>query len=98
MLHGTALYGVCVGKRAQRRRKDRDLAKHMVERQIEPQLAIDAMRKQGHEVEGVFVNTDPDAEGFTVTCLDCKRTAKMPFDPGVKVAVCPDCAKRRHWM
>lgn len=38
------------------------------------------------------VNVHPLAEeGYLVTCAGCLRTARMPSDPGSKVAICPVC-------
>ncbi len=80
-----------MGKREQRRRAD--LARHVVDNQIEPQLAAERARESGIDVEAVFVSNNPDAEGFTLTCTGCGRTATLPFDPGKKVGLCPACVK-----
>lgn len=74
--------------------ENEDLARHIVERQIEPQIAARKLHEQGIDVGVEFVSTHPDAEGFTVTCHGCGRTAKLPFDPGTKVGLCPDCIPR----
>ena len=67
---------------------DEELAKHMIEKQLLPQLR--ARDLPGIEAE--FVNTAPDAEGYPVTCDRCGRTAKLPFPvPEGKIALCPDC-------
>jgi hypothetical protein len=76
--------------------EDRKLAQHVVENQIMPQLAAEEMREQGLDVEIGFVNTNPNAQGFTVTCYGCQKTAKLPFDPGTKVGLCPACARAQE--
>jgi hypothetical protein len=84
-----------VGRRAQRRRSttaaDDDLTQHVLEKQVEPQLAAQRARALGIPVDIGFVNTAEDATGWTVTCEGCGRTAKLAFDPGTKVGLCPAC-------
>lgn len=74
---------------------DVGLAKHMYDQQIRPQRVVQELREQGHDVDVTFVNVDPDAAGVTVSCMDCGRTAKMPFAPPAgKVVMCPDCQRK----
>jgi hypothetical protein len=70
------------------------LLEHIVERQINPQRAAAKLREQGAEVVVGFVNTNPDAEGFPVECYGCGRSARLPYDPGAKRGLCPDCIGR----
>lgn len=71
-----------------------DLAEHMVRQQLEPQLLAEQARADGIDLDTVFVNTGPEAEGYEVTCNGCGRTAKLPFPvPEGKVALCPDCMR-----
>lgn len=67
----------------------------MVNNQVAPQLAAKGLRERGIPVETAFVSTNPEAEGWELTCLDCGRTAKLSFDPGRKVGLCPSCQRRR---
>lgn len=69
---------------------DDELAQHVVDKQVRPQL--DA-RKLGADV--AFVNTSPTANGYKVRCIRCGRQSTLPFDPGNKVVMCPDCARRQ---
>ena len=70
-----------------------DLVRHMVERQVEPQI-------RGRElgIQTPFVNTDPNAPeeaGALVTCQGCGRTARMlgmtEADVAGKAVLCPLC-------
>lgn len=76
-----------MGKRA----RNRKLIKHMIEKQVVPQLKAEELRAEGHKVEVAFVSTAPDAVGFDVECAGCGRKARLPFDPGPKVGLCPNC-------
>lgn len=72
---------------------DEDLVQRMMERQIEPQVRADALRDEGMDVSVAMVNTDPGADGFLVQCVGCGREARLPFDPGSKVVMCPQCQR-----
>lgn len=74
---------------------DDQFAQELIEKQVKPQRAAAALRKEGLDVDVAFVNTAPDAKGFVVKCSECGRTARMPTDPGTKVGVCPSCVRRR---
>jgi CxxC-x17-CxxC domain-containing protein len=70
------------------------VAGYGVTRQIEPQLQAQALREQGVDIDVAFVNTNPEREGFEVSCGGCGRKAKLPFEPPPgKVALCPDCMR-----
>jgi hypothetical protein len=48
-----------------------------------------ALGRVGVNVDVAFVNTNPEREGYEVTCGDCSRTAKLRFPmPEGKVALC----------
>ena len=80
-----------------KRHRQARLLKHMIERQVEPQIWAEEMRERGHQVDVELVNTRPDAEGFEIACLDCGRTARLPFEvPEGKKALCPDCIRARR--
>lgn len=72
---------------------DEVLAQHMIDRQIRPQERAAELRTQGMDVTTAFVNTSPEAEGFVVKCYGCQREARLPFDPGSKVLLCPQCQR-----
>jgi CxxC-x17-CxxC domain-containing protein len=75
---------------------DPGLAEHVYDRQIVPQDAAAEARAAGLDIDTTFVNVDPQAQGHTVTCVGCGRTAVMPFAPPPgKVVICPDCIKNR---
>jgi len=72
---------------------DEDLARHIVDNQIDPQLRAARAREKGLDVETVFVDLTAGAPGWEVECLECGRKARLPFDPGTKVAMCPVCVR-----
>ena len=84
-----------VSRRA-KRREAKALADHMIENQVEPQLAAQRLRKQGVDIDVAFADLRPDAKGWKVTCIDCGDTATLPFDPGAKVAMCPRCMRKNE--
>lgn len=73
----------------------REEAERMYERQIVPQDRVRELQQQGHDIDVGLVNVSPDAKGYTITCLGCGRTGRMPRKPPVSTALCPDCAKER---
>lgn len=82
-----------MGRRAQERRAAKDLARHVVENQIAPQLAVQRLRAEGEDVDVGWVDTSNKSQGFTVSCTGCGRTATMLRDPGTRVALCPQCQR-----
>lgn len=69
-----------------------ELLEHLVENHLRPEIVAQAMRDAGLPVRVAEVSTDPQAEGFTVTCIVCSRTAKLPFvPPDAGKALCPRC-------
>lgn len=71
------------------------LVEHMLHNQVEPHLRADKLRAAGVNIDVQMVSTDPDADGFEVTCGGCGRTARMPFEPPAgRVALCPRCIPR----
>ncbi len=50
-----------MGRRARHRKEAEELAQHVTERQIIPQLTADQLRKEGMDVEVAFVSTAADA-------------------------------------
>jgi CxxC-x17-CxxC domain-containing protein len=68
-----------------------DMAKHIAENQIAPQLRA---KELGFDV--AFVNTNLASKGFEVTCYGCGRKAKLPFEvPAGKAVLCPACIKEK---
>ncbi len=65
---------------------------------IETHEFVEEMRARGHTVDVADVNVDPEAtEGFPVTCVDCGRTARLPFEPPEgMLALCPNCMRARR--
>lgn len=68
---------------------------HTTKNLIERQLAAERLRARGVHVDLGVVNTSLNAEGYEVECVDCGRVAKLPFDPGDKVGLCPSCVRLR---
>lgn len=73
---------------------DVDLAGHVYDKQIVPQMQAAAFRARGIDVGTAFVSTAADAEGFEVECSGCGRKAKVPVDPKGQPMTCPDCVRR----
>jgi CxxC-x17-CxxC domain-containing protein len=71
-----------------------ELAERMLRQQLDPQLLAQHAREEGVDIDAAFVTTNPEHNGFEVTCRGCGRTAKLPFQlPAGKVALCPDCMR-----
>jgi hypothetical protein len=69
-----------------------ELADHITDKQVVPQRKADALREAGENVDIEFVTTRPGAQGYTVTCFGCGRTAKAARPtPAGQVALCPTC-------
>jgi CxxC-x17-CxxC domain-containing protein len=93
------------GKRARERRRafiaaltsagiGHNLAEHMHDNQVEPQLRAAELRTRGLDVTTAMVDTTPGAQGFEVACAGCGRTARLPFEPPPgKAVVCPRCQR-----
>lgn len=70
------------------------MADHMIRNQIEPELIAQQMRGEGYDVETSFVNTNPEAQGYRVTCSGCGRVATLPTPiPEGRAALCPNCIR-----
>jgi CxxC-x17-CxxC domain-containing protein len=77
---------------------DLGLAEHMYDQQVAPQRLVKRLREQGHDdIDVTLVTTNPDRDGFEVSCFDCGRKAKMPFEPPAgKVVLCPNCQRKNN--
>jgi len=83
-------------RKKRRRREQRELARHVFERQIVPHLKGNELRQDGVNVENQFVYTgDDELDGYiVVSCGVCGRSAQMPASSAPtegQVPVCPDC-------
>jgi CxxC-x17-CxxC domain-containing protein len=66
----------------------------MIRQQLEPQLLAERVPDQRVNMDVAFVTTDPEREGYEVTCGGCERTAKLPFEPPEgMVLLGPDCMR-----
>ena len=74
---------------------DEDL-QHVIDNQVLPQIFASEMAMRGVKIDVEMVNTRPDAEGFKISCVQCGRTARLPFElPKGKLALCPPCVRAR---
>ncbi len=70
------------------------LVDRIIANQVAPQLFAERLRQEGVEAVAGLVDTRPDAQGWTLTCFGCGRTAKLPYDPGTSKGLCPQCIAR----
>lgn len=85
-----------MGKRAQRKRAEKQAEKHVRKNLLEPAEHAERMRAAGHDVRTGLVTTNLqlDLEGVVVRCVGCGRTARLLSEPpGGKVVVCPQCVR-----
>lgn len=82
--------------------EDDELVGHLLEKQMEPQLRAEELRRQGVDVDDVLVDTGAEdlGEGWVeVTCVMCRRGARIPIDAmselrsGDAVVICPNCMR-----
>lgn len=79
-----------------RHSEDDDLAQHIIDTQINPQVKARELQDDGVNADTQFVYTGPDAlDGHVeVTCAVCRRTAQLTAayaPPAGTVIVCPRC-------
>lgn len=74
---------------------DESLVEHIIERQVLPQLIAADVRSKGVSIDVAMANTNLDGEGYLVSCFNCGRQARLPFEPPQgKGVVCPLCIRR----
>lgn len=81
--------------RHSKRKPSDGLTAHVIRNQVEPQVFAAEMHMRGVQVDTALVSTDPQAEGFEISCWNCGSTARVPVElPKGKAAMCPECVRK----